>query len=150
MHATAEAVELRRACASAPFERRALGGGVGDSCRSAIRAEQHGTRRAARLGSHHEGLPSSLGDRVTRGQLLGIVASSDVSTARARLEQARARLSAAEATLRRQQQLSTEGIGAQRALIEAEAQVGELRAEVEGLRSASSSVFGSGSGGELA
>jgi cobalt-zinc-cadmium efflux system membrane fusion protein len=69
---------------------------------------------------------------VRRGQLLGVVASSDVSTARARLDQARARLAAAESTLRRQQQLSTEGIGAQRSLIDAEAQVGELRAEVEG------------------
>jgi cobalt-zinc-cadmium efflux system membrane fusion protein len=65
------------------------------------------------------------------------------------LAQAKARLSAAEATLRRQQQLSTEGIGAQRQLIEAEAQVGELRAEVEGVQR-QLSVFGSGSAGELA
>ncbi|MCC7380389.1 MAG: efflux RND transporter periplasmic adaptor subunit [Deltaproteobacteria bacterium] len=90
----------------------------------------------------------ALGDSVRRGQLLGVVASSDVSTARSRLDQARARLTAAESTLRRQQQLSTEGIGAQRSLIEAEAQVGELRAEVEGLRR-QLSVFGSGSAGEL-
>jgi cobalt-zinc-cadmium efflux system membrane fusion protein len=72
-----------------------------------------------------------------------------VSAARSRLDQARARLAAAESTLRRQQQLSTEGIGAQRSLIDAEAQVGELRAEVEGLRR-QLSVLGSGSGGELA
>ena len=90
----------------------------------------------------------ALGDRVRRGQVLGVVASSDVSTARARLDQARARLTAAESTLRRQQQLSTEGIGAQRSLIDAEAQVGELRAEVEGIRR-QLSVFGSGSAGEL-
>jgi cobalt-zinc-cadmium efflux system membrane fusion protein len=92
---------------------------------------------------------AALGDRVLRGQLLGIVASSDVSAARSRLDQARARLTAAESTLRRQQQLSTEGIGAQRALIDAEAQVGELRAEVEGVRR-QLSVFGSGNAGELA
>jgi cobalt-zinc-cadmium efflux system membrane fusion protein len=85
---------------------------------------------------------------VKRGQLLGIVASSDVSTARARLDQARARLKAAETTLSRQQQLTTEGIGAQRSLIDAEAQVAELRAEVEG-QVRQLSVFGSGSAGEL-
>jgi cobalt-zinc-cadmium efflux system membrane fusion protein len=90
----------------------------------------------------------ALGDKVKRGQLLGVVASSDVSEARARLDQARARLSAAEATLARQQQLTSEGIGAQRSLIEAEARVGELRAEVEGVRR-QLSVFGSGSAGEL-
>lgn len=90
----------------------------------------------------------ALGEQVKRGQLLGTVASSDVSAARARLDQARARLSAAESTKTRQQQLQVEGIGAQRALIEAEAQVVELRAEVEGLRQ-QLSVFGSGSAGEL-
>jgi len=57
-------------------------------------------------------------------------------------------LLAAEATLRRQEQLSSEGIAAQRSLIDAEAQVGELRAEVEGLRR-QLAVFGSGSAGEL-
>ncbi|HXS16629.1 MAG TPA: efflux RND transporter periplasmic adaptor subunit, partial [Polyangiaceae bacterium] len=90
----------------------------------------------------------ALGDRVERGQLLGMVASSDVSAARARLDQARARLAAAEATLRRQQQLTSEGIGAQRSLIDAEAEVEQLRAEVAGLNR-QLSVFGSGSGGEL-
>jgi multidrug efflux pump subunit AcrA (membrane-fusion protein) len=86
---------------------------------------------------------------VRRGQVLGVVASIDVSTARASLNQARTRLTAAEATLRRQQQLATEGIGAQRELIGAEAQVGELRAEVQGLQR-QLSVFGSGRAGELA
>jgi len=90
----------------------------------------------------------ALGDPVERGQILGVVASSDVSAARARLGQSRARLAAAESTLKRQQQLSTEGIGAQRSLIDAEAQVGEIRAEVEGLRR-QLAVFGSGNAGEL-
>lgn len=90
----------------------------------------------------------ALGDRVKRGQLLGTVASSDVSSARARLAQSRARLAAAESTLQRQRQLSTEGIGAQRALVEAEAEVSQLRAEVEGLRT-QLAVFGSGGSGEL-
>ncbi len=129
-------------------ERRALTGGV------AIPAEvQFEPSSTAHVGPLVPGritkVTVALGDRVRRGQLLGVVASSDVSEARARLDQARARLSAAEATLTRQQQLSTEGIGAQRSLIDAEAQVGELRAEVAGLRR-QLSVFGSGNAGELA
>jgi len=90
----------------------------------------------------------ALGDPVKRGQLLGIIASSDVSAARARLGQSRARLAAAQAAVKRQQQLATEGIGAQRSLIEAEAQVGEIEADLEGLRR-QLAVFGSGKAGEL-
>lgn len=146
VHLSAEALELA-GIRLAALERRALTGGV------AIPAEvQFEPSSTAHVGPLVAGritrVSAALGDRVKRGQVLGVVASSDVSTARSRLDQARARLTAAEATLRRQQQLSTEGIGAQRSLIEAEAQVGELRAEVEGLRR-QLSVFGSGSAGEL-
>lgn len=144
---TAEALE-RAGIRLATAERRALTGGA------AIPAEvQFEPSSTAHVGPLVPGriiqVSVALGARVRRGQLLGVVASSDVSAARARLDQARARLSAAESTLRRQHQLSTEGIGAQRSLIEAEAQVGELRAEVEGVRR-QLSVFGSGSAGELA
>lgn len=129
-------------------KKRALAGGV------AIPAEvQFEPSSTAHVGPLVPGritkVAVALGDKVKRDQLLGVVASSDVSTARARLDQARARLAAAESTLRRQQQLTTEGIAAQRSLIDAEAQVGELRAEVEGVRR-QLSVFGSGSAGELA
>jgi len=146
-HLSAEALK-RAGIRIAQAERRALTGGV------AIPAEvQFDPSSTAHVGPLVSGritrVSAALGDRVLRGQLLGIVASSDVSAARSRLDQARARLTAAESTLRRQQQLSTEGIGAQRALIDAEAQVGELRAEVEGVRR-QLSVFGSGSAGELA
>jgi cobalt-zinc-cadmium efflux system membrane fusion protein len=146
VHMSAEALELA-GIRLAVAERRALTGGV------AIPAEvQFEPSSTAHVGPMVPGritrVSVALGDRVRRGQLLGMVASSDVSTARARLDQARARLSAAESTQRRQQQLSTEGIGAQRSLIDADAQVGELRAEVEGLRR-QLSVFGSGSAGEL-
>jgi cobalt-zinc-cadmium efflux system membrane fusion protein len=142
-----EAVE-RAGLVVAVAERRALTGGM------AIPAEvQFEPSSTAHVGPLVPGritkVAVTLGERVRHGQLLGVVASSDVSQARARLDQATARLSAAEATLRRQQQLSTEGIGAQRSLIEAEAHVGELRAEVEGLHR-QLSVFGSGRGGELA
>lgn len=147
-HVTLSADALQRAGIRVEAaERRALTGGV------AIPAEiQFEPSSTAHVGPLVPGRITkvlvALGDRVKRGQTLGVVASSDVSAARARLDQARARLSAAEATLKRQQQLASEGIGAQRSLIDAEAQVGELRAEVEGVRR-QLSVFGSGSAGEL-
>jgi len=146
VHLSAEALE-RAGIRLAAIERRALTGGV------AIPAEvQFEPSSTAHVGPLVPGritkVSVALGDRVRRGQVLGAVASSDVSSARARLGQARARLIAAESTLRRQQQLSTEGIGAQRSLVEAEAQVGELSAEVDGLQR-QLSVFGSGAAGEL-
>lgn len=142
----AEAIE-RAGIRTGTVERRALGGGV------AIPAEvEFEPTSMAHVGPLVPGrfvkVAVALGERVEKGQLLGVVASSDVSAARARLGQSRARLAAAEAALKRQQQLSSEGIGAQRSLIEAEAQVGELQADVEGLRR-QLSVFGSGNAGEL-
>jgi cobalt-zinc-cadmium efflux system membrane fusion protein len=147
VHLSIEAIE-RAGIRIGAVERRALSGGV------AIPAEvQFEPSSTAHVGPLVPGritrVAVSLGDTVRRGQLLGVVASSDVSAARAKFEQARARLTAAESTLQRQKQLSTEGIGAQRSLIDAEAQVGELRAEVEGVRR-QLSVFGSGNAGELA
>jgi cobalt-zinc-cadmium efflux system membrane fusion protein len=147
VHVSPEAAE-RAGIKLGKAERRALTGGT------AIPAEvQFEPSSTAHVGPMVPGritkVNVALGDRVERGQLLGTVASSDVSTARAKLEQTRARLQAAESGLRRQQQLSTEGIGAQRSLVEAEAQVGELRAEVEGVRR-QLAVFGSGRAGELA
>src|SRR5688572_12547589 len=147
VHLSAEAVE-RAGIRTGTVQRRALSGGV------AIPAEiQFEPSSTAHVGPLVPGritkVSVALGDRVKRGQLLGVVASSDVSEARARLDQARARLSAAESTLRRQQQLKAEGIGAERLLIDAESQVVELQAEVDGLKR-QLSVFGSGSAGELA
>lgn len=129
------------------IDKRALTGGL------AIPAEvQFEPSSTAHVGPLVSGritkVSVALGDRVRQGQLLAVVASTDVSAARSRLDQARARLTAAEATLRRQQQLSTEGIGAQRTLIDAEAQVGELRAEVSGLRR-QLAVFGAAGSGDL-
>lgn len=128
-------------------ERRAMGGGV------AIPAEvQFDPASTAHVGPLVAGrftrVVVALGQTVQRGQLLGVLASSDVSAARARLQQARARLAAAESALRRQEQLIGEGIGARRGLVEAEAQVRELRAEIVGLQS-QLAVFGSGRSGEL-
>lgn len=143
---SAEALE-RAGIRVGTAEQRALTGGV------AIPAEiQFAPSSTAHVGPLASGritrVAVALGDRVKRGQLLGVVVSSDASEARARLDQARARLTAAESTLKRQKQLASEGIGAQRAVIEAEAEVGQLRAEVEGVRR-QLSVFGSGNAGEM-
>ena len=143
---TAEAAEMA-GIRVGKAERRALGGG------SAIPAEvQLEPDATAHVGPLSTGRVTcvlvALGDRVRRGQLLGVVASNDVSSARARLDQARARLTASRATLRRQQQLATEGIGAGKFLIEARAQVDELRAETEDLQR-QLAVFGSGKAGNL-
>lgn len=146
-HLTAEAAE-RAGIRVSVAERRALTGGV--AIPAEVEFEPSSTAHVVPLAPGRiTRVAVALGDRVRRGQELGVVASTDVSTARAKLDQARARLSAAESAERRQQQLSTEGIGARRTLIEAEAQVSELRAEVEGLRR-QLSVFGSGRAGELA
>lgn len=128
-------------------ERRAIGGG------HVIPAEvQFEPSSTAHVGPLVPGrftkVAVGLGEKVKEGQLLAVVSSSDVSSARARLEQARARLAATDAALKRQQQLSSEGIGAQRSLDEAAAQSGEIRAEVAGLVQ-QLSVFGSGASGEL-
>lgn len=147
VHLTPEA-QQRAGIRVAKVERRALRGGV--AIPAEVQFEPSSTAHVSPLvPGRITRVAVAIGDRVRRGQLLGEVASSDVSAARAKLEQARARLAAAESTLRRQQQLSSEGIGAQRALIQAEAEVGELRAETEGLRR-QLSVFGSGAAGELA
>ncbi len=143
---TAEAMQLA-GIRTGHVERRALGGGV--ALPAEVQFEPSSTAQVGPLVSGRiTRVAVTLGQRVTRNELLGVVASNDVSAARARLGQARARLSAAEATLRRQRALSTEGIGAQRAVIDAEAQVGELRAEVEGTQR-QLALFGSGTAGEL-
>lgn len=143
---SAEAVE-RAGIRIARVQRRALTGGV--AIPAEVKFEPSSTAHVGPLvPGRITKVSVALGDSVRRGQLLGVVASSDVSAARSRMDQARARLSAAESTLQRQRQLQAEGIGAQRALIDAEAQVAELRAEVEGVRR-QLSVFGSGNAGEL-
>lgn len=145
---TAEAIE-RAEIRVAKVERRALSSGA------AIAAEvQFDPTSTAHVGPLAPGRITSvgveLGQHVKRGQLLGVVNSGDVTGVRSRLVQARARQASANATLRRQEQLAREGIGAQRALIEAQTSVSELRAEVEGLeRQLSALGSGSGDKGEL-
>lgn len=128
-------------------ERRALTGGV--AIPAEVQFEPSSTAHVAPLVSGRiTKVGVSLGDSVKKGQLLGRVASTDASAARARLGQVTAQLSAAKATERRQEALSSEGIGAGRSLVDAKAQVAELKAEVSGLRR-QLSVLGAGHSGEL-
>lgn len=143
---TAEAIE-RAGIEIGTAQRRALTGGV--AIPAEIEFDPTGTAHVGPLASgKFTGVMIAIGDRVRRGQLLGTVASGDASAARSQLQQAQARLAAAHSTLSRQRQLTDEGIGARRSLIEAEAAVEELQAQVAGLRR-QLSVFGSGRGAEL-
>ena len=145
---TAEAIK-RAQITVAKLERRALSSGA------AIAAEvQFDPTSTAHVGPLAPGritrVAVELGQHVKRGELLGVVNSGDVSGVRSRLVQARARQASASATLRRQEQLTREGIGAQRALIDAQTSVTELRAEVEGLeRQLSALGSGTSDKGEL-
>ena len=146
IHIPAEAAQLA-GIRLGKVERRALTGGV--AIPADVQFEPTGTAHVGSLvAGRFTKVAVALGDRVQKGQLLASVASTDVSSARAKLASSMARLKAAQATLERQQQLSNEGIGARRSLVEAEAQVSELRAEVEGTQR-QLSVFGSGAAGEL-
>lgn len=146
VHLTAEAQELAE-IRLGPVERRALTGGV--AVPAEVQLDPSGTAQVSALSAGRITQVSvAVGARVQAGQKLGVVASSDVSTVRASLDQARARLTAAESTLRRQKQLASEGIGAQRAVVDAQAQVTALRAEVKGIQQ-QLSVFGSGRSGEI-
>ena len=143
---SAEAAELA-GVRVATAERRAITGGA--SIPAEVQFEPNATAHVAPLvPGRITRVEVSLGDEVQRGQTLGVISSSDVSDARARLNQTQAQLRAAESARSRQEDLSAEGIGARRSLIEAEAQVSELRAAVEGLRR-QLEVLGSGRGGEL-
>ncbi|MCC7540203.1 MAG: efflux RND transporter periplasmic adaptor subunit [Deltaproteobacteria bacterium] len=144
---TAEAI-ARSGIRVGRAERRALGGGT------AIPAEvQFEASSTAHVGPLAPGRLSKvlvgLGDRVQRNQLLAVLSSSDVSDVRARMAQVRVRLAAAEAAVTRQEQLTREGLGAQRALVEAQARVDEMRAEAAGLRRQLAVYGGRGGGSQL-
>ncbi len=128
-------------------ERRALSGGAG--LPAELSFDPLSTAHVSPLASgRFTRIEVALGEHVTEGQLLATVVSGTASEAGSLLAQTRARLVAAETSLARQRQLVDQGIGAQRALIEAEATVAGLRAESQGL-SRQLRVLGSGRGGLL-
>lgn len=77
-----------------------------------------------------------VGDRVTAGQPLAVIASAEVGQARASQAQARARVEAARLARDRADQLFREGIGSQRALVEAESALRQAQAEASGFAGA--------------
>lgn len=91
----------------------------------------------------------AVGDEVSAGRVLAVVASGDVGESRAALASARARRDAALAARDRQAALVESGIGARRALIEAEAELADAEADVRGL-STSLRVVGRGGGSDVA
>ncbi len=126
------------------IERRALSG----------RAGWPGELRFDPQSTGHVRLPApgrilsvdvELGQQVVRGDLLGVATSAAASQVRADRDRVRARLAAAEAALARHRQLLEEGIGAARAVVEAEAEVAALQAELRAL-AAQARVMGAAGG----
>jgi cobalt-zinc-cadmium efflux system membrane fusion protein len=90
----------------------------------------------------------SVGDRVKAGQTLAVLRSVALGEARAQAARARANVEVAEATLRRQQELKTEGIGAERHFLEAQAEVKRAKAE-QSAADRALEVYGRGRGSEV-
>lgn len=128
-------------------ERRALSGGA--HLPGEVRFDPMSTAHVSPLvAGRFESVEVQLGQRVERGQLLAIMASADASSARSGLAQAQARLAAAQAALERQRQLVSQGIAARRGLVEAEAEVRTLQAEMAGMRG-QLGVLGTGRGSAM-
>lgn len=89
-----------------------------------------------------------LGDRVKKGQVLADLRSVELGEASADIVRARSAVEVAEDRVARQRQLMDAGVGAQRALVEAE---GELRQAKAALRAAGARarVYGGAGGGRV-
>ena len=84
-----------------------------------------------------------LGDDVTKGQVLATLRSVALGDARSDLARAQAAVRVGESNYQRQETLQREGIGAQKALLEAEAQLEQARANLAAAR-ARLGVYGAG------
>jgi len=124
--------------------RAPIGGGVGVPAE--LEADPAYTAHVASVvASRITSVEVRVGDRVEAGQLLASIASSDVSASRGALAGARVRRDAARAARDRQASLVEAGIGARRALLEAEAELASAEAEMRGL-SGGLAVVGRGGG----
>jgi cobalt-zinc-cadmium efflux system membrane fusion protein len=124
--------------------RTPIGGGVGVPAE--LEADPAYTAHVASVvASRITSVEVRVGDRVEVGQLLASIASSDVSASRGALSGARVRRDAARAARDRQASLVEAGIGARRALLEAEAELASAEAEMRGL-SGGLAVVGRGGG----
>ncbi|MCZ7683664.1 MAG: efflux RND transporter periplasmic adaptor subunit [Sandaracinaceae bacterium] len=90
----------------------------------------------------------TVGQRVSEGEVLAVLRSAALGDARAALAEARAELAVAEAAHARQRELADAGIGARRALVEAEGALRTARARVAGLRDRTG-VYGRGGAGAV-
>ena len=84
------------------------------------------------------------GEKVKAGMPLVAIQSTEVSAARASLDQARARAAAAEDLLRRQTEMVQKGVGVEVERFSAETAAREARAELERARQASNLLGGGG------
>ncbi len=146
VHLSPEAVETS-GIELGQVERRALSGGA--SLPAELSFDPLSIAHVAPLATgRFVSIEVQLGDQVVAGQRLAVVDSASASEASSQLSEARAQLSAAETALARQRQLVGQGIGAQSALVDAEAVVAGLRARSRGL-ARQLGVLGSGRGGQV-
>ena len=89
-----------------------------------------------------------LGDDVKKGQVLAELRSVELGEAGADIAKARAEVEVAEDRLARQRQLMDAGVGAQRALVEAEGEVKQAKAALRAAQ-ARARVYGGAGGGRL-
>ncbi len=141
-----DATSIERAgIAIGHVERRAIGGGA----RIPAEVTLDPTRTAhvtSLVPGRVKTLLVALGDRVRAGQTLAVMSSAEIGETRSAMTATRARLEAAELAYQRQQQLASEGVGAQRALVEAEAELRQARAALAGLGQRAR-IYGQGGAG---
>lgn len=112
--------------------REPLGGGA--TVPAEIQADPAFTAHvAAVVTSRITSVDVAVGERVVAGQVLGTVASGDVSASRGALAEARVRRDAARAERDRQAALVESGIAARRSLVSAEAELAAIEAEMRGI-----------------
>lgn len=103
---------------------------------------------ASLVSGRVEEVRATVGQRVSEGDVLAVLRSAQLGDARAALAEARAELAVAEAAQARQRELADAGIGARRALVEAEGALRTARARVAGLRDRAG-VYGRGGAGAV-
>ncbi len=92
---------------------------------------------------------AQIGDTVTAGAELAVIASPEAGEARAGMSESSARVTAARAAVDRQRQLAAAGIGTERALIEAETQLRTAQAELSGVSHRVGVYGGRGRGAQI-
>ncbi len=97
---------------------------------------------AGRLSS----VGANVGDRVEKGQVLAALESAELGETRSSVDRAQATLEAARSSYERQKQLHEEGIGAERAFVEARSELRQAEAALASVRRRLG-VYGKGGSG---